>query len=41
MLLQFTSIEFPGIAGMSGCMERLRFALDPLYENISFGQIMA
>ncbi|MCE7989371.1 MAG: hypothetical protein DYG89_50100 [Caldilinea sp. CFX5] len=34
-------IEFPCIAGMSGCMERVRFALDPLDENIYFGHLTA
>ncbi|MEZ4714401.1 MAG: hypothetical protein R3A44_44885 [Caldilineaceae bacterium] len=34
-------IEFPCIAGMSGCFERLRFAVDPLDERIYFGDLTA
>lgn len=34
-------IEFPCIAGMSGCFERLRFAIDPLDEIIYFGDLTA
>lgn len=32
-------IDFICIAGMSGCLERMRFALDPLDEKIYFGDL--
>ncbi len=31
--------DFPCILGMSGCLERLRFAIDPLTDTFYFGEL--
>lgn len=33
------SAEFPCILGMNGCLERLRFAIDPLTDTFYFGDL--
>jgi hypothetical protein len=32
------SVDFPCILGMSGCLERLRFAVDPASDTFYFGE---
>jgi hypothetical protein len=32
--------EFPCILGMSGCLERLRFAIDPFSDTFYFGELV-
>lgn len=32
--------DFPCILGMSGCLERLRFAVDPLTDTFYFGELI-
>lgn len=31
--------EFPCVLGMSGCLERLRFAIDPFTDTFYFGEV--